>query len=102
MTDASLHLVRFEGSLTVAVAEAAHARLSAALMQADPVVVDCADATEVDLTFVQLLIAARRSADASGQRFVLATPAAGALRQVLVAAGVVGTDPFWSGDAAHG
>ena len=73
-----------------------------ALRDQPAVRLDCSAAESVDLSFIQLLLAARRSAQQSGRSFSLAAPAAGALRAALEQGGflpVGGADPFWSGAA---
>jgi anti-anti-sigma regulatory factor len=95
--------VTLSGSLTVAEAESIRATLLKA-MDAGDVVVDCSAATEVDLSFVQLLIAAQRAAALQGGSLRLAAPASGALLETLLRAGMLSspTDQatseaaFWS------
>lgn len=89
----------FSGNLTVIEADDVCARLLSALAAHDAVAVDCAAAGEIDLTFVQCLIAARRSAAAAGKSLTLAAPASGALREVLQRGGLLdaaGERPFWT------
>lgn len=93
---ASPTVVRLDGARTIAVAADTHAALSAALAGADAVVVDCRGTSEADLSLVQLLIAARHSADDAGKTLSLAAPADGPLAQILIDAGI-GRDPFWAG-----
>jgi anti-anti-sigma regulatory factor len=76
-------VVRLDGSLTLNRARDLHGALQEALGSGHPVVVDCADAAEVDVTFLQLLLAARRGADALGRSLSLGQPASGALRLAL-------------------
>jgi anti-anti-sigma regulatory factor len=65
--------------------------------------IDCAAVAEADLSLVQLLLAARKSALKSGGTIVLARPASGALRDVLTRAGILAAsgdppkaeDAFW-------
>ena len=51
------------------------------------IAIDCSAAGEVDLTFIQLLIAARISACASGQRISLAACPDGTLLDALIRGG---------------
>ncbi|MGQ9370635.1 STAS domain-containing protein [Azospirillum sp. A39] len=94
--------LRFAGALTIRDVEVHHARLTAALRDHGAVTVDAADATEVDAAFLQLLIAARRSARAEGRGFALAAPAGGALLEALLRCGILAADPtarddrFWT------
>ena len=52
--------------------------------------IDCTAATDLDLSFIQLILAARRSAAAVGKTLSLAYPANGALLVRLMQAGLVG------------
>jgi ABC-type transporter Mla MlaB component len=97
-------IVCLEGSLTLPRVQAAHAALATALKQASAVEVDCANATDVDVSFIQLLLAARRSSIDQGKSFALAAPAAGALLNALERGGFLSADEnsaaadrdFWS------
>lgn len=80
--------VTFGGALTVRHADQIHESFVDALRQHQHIVVDCGQASQVDLTFVQLVLSARRSADAAGKRLSLAEPAAGDLLDVLRRAGL--------------
>lgn len=92
-----------EGTLTVRNAEETHAKLADVLRRHGDIEVDCTTVVEADLSLVQLLLAARKSARQAGKTLVLAAPAAGALHQVLVDGGFLSavqgfTDPddaFW-------
>jgi ABC-type transporter Mla MlaB component len=82
------HRVTFGGALTVRHADQIHESFVDALRQSRHVVVDCAQASQVDLSFVQLVLSARRTAEAAGKRLSLAEPAAGDLLDVLRRAGL--------------
>jgi len=75
------------GELTIRTIEAAHARLRERLAQRADLEIDATGATQVDVSFIQLLLAARRSAAAAGTAVALAAPAAGALRDALIRGG---------------
>lgn len=69
------------------------------------IAIDCCAAAEIDLTFIQLLIAARGSTRASGRRISLASCPDGVLLDTLTRGGfqVVAEDDggFWfTGEAA--
>jgi len=81
--------LKFSGPLTVRVAKPIRTRLIEALRQFPSVTIDCSDATEVDLSFIQLVLAARKSASAAAKTLSLAQPADGALREALQQAGLV-------------
>ena len=82
--------------------------LAAALRDHAAIEVDCSAVVETDLSLIQLLLAARRSAGDAGKRLVLAQPAAGALRVALAQGGLLPAEgpandaeaAFWLGTAA--
>ena len=67
--------VQLDGALTVRTIASARAKLLAALADHPAVLVDCGAAESVDLTLIQLLLAARLSARQAGKPFSLAAPA---------------------------
>jgi len=113
MTDLSadkegpFHLA-FAGSATILTSQDIHARLLQAVESGRDVEIECSDVTEADLSFVQLLLAARRSAEARRQRLTLCSPATEALQQTLLRAGLAAAGPgglspdedFWKGNAS--
>ena len=98
----SLHpeplVVEFAGELTLRTIADAHARLQAAFEAGSAVTARIeADAT-VDLSFVQLIESARRSARDAGGDFTLAAPAEQGLLETLRRGGFVQTESqraFW-------
>ena len=80
-------LLNLSDPLTVAVCETLQAEMAAALDQADTIVLGVDPEAEIDLTFLQLLIAADRSATARGKRIELQAPPAGAFAKALRACG---------------
>jgi ABC-type transporter Mla MlaB component len=79
--------IDLDGSQTVRGIEATYERLSAALAQHQAVDIRCDGIAEFDLSFIQLLLAARRSAHASGKSLRLTGPATGKFRLALDRAG---------------
>lgn len=77
------------GALTVREIKVIHARIAAALRQYPAVTLDCGGASAVDLSFIQLVLSARRSAQAAGKTVALAQGAQGALRAALMQAGMI-------------
>ena len=75
--------LKFSGPLTVRAAKQIRARLTDALRQYPAVTIDCSGATEVDLSFIQLILSARKSASAAAKTLSLAQPADGALLEAL-------------------
>jgi len=97
---ASIARLRFPDTATVRQAEDVQKTLALAIARHAGVVVDCSGLKEADLSAVQLLLAAHRSAAAQGKRFALAAPASDALLGVLVRAGILDPDaPAGSPDA---
>ncbi|HYD68925.1 STAS domain-containing protein [Azospirillum sp.] len=94
--------VLFSGALTIRNAESIHEKFLELLSRTGDLVVDASDAEEVDVSFVQLLLAARRSAREQGRALSLAAPAAGPLREVLVRGGFAASDPAFWGQALWG
>jgi hypothetical protein len=96
--------LQLAGSLTLKNAELFKADLLSVLNNNEFISIDCSKAEEIDLSFIQCVIAARRLASASGKLIVLNAPAGGALRDALVRGGFIdrsGTHPtaeeaFWT------
>lgn len=90
--------------LTIRSAEAIRARLADALSSSDePLIIDCHDGQEVDITVLQLLLSARKTAQALGRPLSLSSPADGVLLDALRRGGFLvgdgaapqGCDKFW-------
>ena len=95
MTDpqSSVARIRLDGALTVRGVESVHADLAAALGQHAMVFVDFSAATEVDLSLIQLLLAARRSAQRADKTLLHAGADNAALRTALARGGFVPGEP---------
>lgn len=65
------------------------AELSQVLAAPGPLEIDCSGIAETDLSFVQLLLAAHRTAQSAGKTLTLVIPATGPLAALLAAAGFV-------------
>jgi ABC-type transporter Mla MlaB component len=95
--------VVLEGAVTLRTIDSTHAALREALAKHAKIEIDCATATEIDLSAIQLLLAARKSAEAAGKSLALSAPADGALRDALSRGGFLPnspdstatTDSFW-------
>ena len=87
MTGTPTVVIGFSGAATIRHAEEFAERLKQALDSADRVEVDCTGVTEVDITFMQLLLSACKSAGARGQTVSLSTPASGALLEAVIICG---------------
>lgn len=75
--------VEFSGDLTIRAIAGAQESLVRALGEGSRVVASVAEDAAVDLTFVQLIEAARRAATAAGGEVALAGPATGPLLETL-------------------
>ena len=62
------------------------------LTAARTLLIDCTAVTEIDLSAVQVFVAAHKSAVASGRSLALRAPADGPLCRLLKAAGFMGAD----------
>ena len=80
--------LKFEGPLTLRTAAKTCDVLRDALAHHAAVSIDCGDATDIDLSFIQLLVAARSSAQQAGQTVSLAESPDGPLLAVLSRAGL--------------
>lgn len=108
VNDTEAFCVAFTGPATIVGATEARARLLDALESGRDIAVDCSGVTEADLSFVQVLLAARRSAQSRRRHLTMVAPASGALLDTLLRAGLVGAVPhglgtdetFWKGGAA--
>lgn len=95
---AETYKVELSGDLTIRAIGAVHDQIVEALGAHASVIADVAPEAAVDLTFVQLMESARRSAGEAGADFGLAAPAAGALLATLQRGGFLADAPsrqFW-------
>ncbi|EPY00938.1 STAS domain-containing protein, partial [Magnetospirillum fulvum] len=81
------------GELTLPRAEELRDSFLSALGQSRSVVIDVTEASEIDLSFIQLILAARTSVERRGGSLRLVSPADGVLASTLRAAGLTG-GPF--------
>jgi ABC-type transporter Mla MlaB component len=92
-----------DGTLTIRTIEEAHSRLIEAMHDDTRLEIDCSAADDVDVSFIQLLLAARASARKRGRSVALAAPASGALLDALTRGGFLAAagnlpaedDAFW-------
>ncbi len=94
-TKSAIEVERFvlDGSLTLRTIETTRAQLLEMMQRHASLEIDCSAATEIDLSFIQLLLAARASAQSAGKTLALAQPAAGTLRDALERGGFLGAVP---------
>ena len=87
MGSAPTVVIGFSGAATIRQADEIAERLKQALASSDRVEIDCGEVTEVDLTFLQLILSARKSAEATGKVLSLSAPACGALLEAVTVCG---------------
>jgi anti-anti-sigma regulatory factor len=86
------------GELTVRTISDTHQKLTSELRNTDSLLIDVREVDDVDLTFVQLIESARRSASKDGKRLAMAAPFPPALRDLLERGGFLGAGDsasFW-------
>ncbi len=92
------------GDLSLPSIGQAHEQVLAAFEQDLPIVIDLDGVTGADLTLVQLVEAARKSADRRGRTLSLSAPASGPTRAVLERGGFLGAPDraaFWLQDTVN-
>ncbi len=99
---AETKIVDLSGARTLRNTGQTHSLLAEALSQSSSVAVDCSNIPETDLSFVQLLLSAQRSAAEAGKSLTLVQPARGALFDALMRGGFLrqrggpgGGQVFW-------
>ena len=83
MGDGAKQTIRLEGILGLRDSETIKSQLLEAIQASAAVHIDARDLAEVDVSVIQLLIAAQKSAFLKGTTYTLSTPANGALAQAL-------------------
>lgn len=97
--------IELSGNLGIRDAAATLDRLQAALAAASSLTIDCSALTGADLSFVQMLAAARATAMADGKALRLVAPVGTPLHTLLQQSGFLGPDGspkaphdrFWAG-----
>jgi anti-anti-sigma regulatory factor len=95
--------IDFAGPQTIREAEQSRSMLIAALHGSQTVVIDCSSVTDVDLSFVQILLSAQKTASIAGKTIDFSSPLSNTLRDVLRRAGLLcssdgaplADDAFW-------
>lgn len=67
-----------------------HSRIDCSLKDCSVIEIDCSETKDFDLTFVQILLAARKTAEKNGKAFRLAPSAPDALLRLLERGGFTG------------
>ncbi|MBR0830216.1 STAS domain-containing protein [Bradyrhizobium manausense] len=97
--------VRLQGSLTLRDAKQVQGLLLDAISASREVEIDVSDVSSIDVSIIQLIVSARKSAEQRGRKLALATESNGAFRATLAKAGFLGDDgacrhvdeEFWTG-----
>jgi anti-anti-sigma regulatory factor len=92
MTGDSAHMLSISGDAGLRNVQDIAGLLRQALDKHSTITVATDDLTSIDVTILQLLVAARKSALASGKTLTLRAPPDGVLHRLLVQTGFVGTD----------
>lgn len=94
-------VLRFGGTVDLTTIADAHQAIRTALAEHADVAIDVGDIAETDLSFIQLIESARRTAAERGKMLALTAPASGVLYETLTRGGFIkpGTDGarFWLG-----
>jgi hypothetical protein len=91
--------VDLDGSRTIRNAEDTRSLLMEALKRPSPTRLDCSATDEADLSFLQLLLSARKSAEAAGRTLTLSHPASAPFLTAASRAGfAVAPDPLGGKD----
>jgi anti-anti-sigma regulatory factor len=107
-TEGSEGRVRLQGSLTVRDAKQVHGLLQDAISASREVEVDVREVSSVDVSIIQLIASARKSAEQCGRKLVLLTGSSGAFEATLAKTGFLGDDgacrdadeAFWAGSGS--
>jgi anti-anti-sigma regulatory factor len=96
-------IVKFSGVIDVRSIQKPYQTLKKACASGRGVVIDLAGVVDIDVTFLQLVESARRSAAQAGLRIRLAKPAQGAVLETLTRAGFLSAPAddrtrFWLAD----
>jgi anti-anti-sigma regulatory factor len=90
---------RLRGEQTVRTIVQTHQALGKAFARSPALVIDASEITEADLTVVQLIESARRSAARDGKKICMTSPPPEALRDVLIRGGFLNAPDnalFWA------
>lgn len=100
-SNAANALLRLSGDLTVRTIVSARRKISAQLQKTPSIRIDMHEASNTDLTLVQLIESARRSAETADKQIELVQPLPAALAELLDRGGFLSTDAarrFWLGE----
>lgn len=103
--DGGAHRIRLQGSLGLRDARRMHELLKDAVSAFNAVEIDVGEVNDVDISIIQLIASARKSAERHGRTVALSESSAGVFTAALIRAGLVGADgtgrsadeAFWAG-----
>ena len=75
--------LKLSGRLTTPTSDDTHRAMQKALERRGKLVLDCSEASEVDVSFLQLLVAAQREAERSHKTIAFSAPPQGVLADAL-------------------
>jgi anti-anti-sigma regulatory factor len=98
------HAVALHGTVGLRDAAGLTEKLAQALAVHDRVVIDATALEQADISVVQVLAAARKTAEGAGRSLRLVAPPGGVLAQLFARAGLAAPDgdPFWTAPDAKG
>jgi anti-anti-sigma regulatory factor len=94
------HQIKLAGDLGLRDAVALTEQFRDALSEHDQIVIETEGLSGIDITILQVLVSARKSAEASGKSLTLASPPEGAFAQTLAKAGLLAADGGFQGGPA--
>jgi anti-anti-sigma regulatory factor len=97
--------VRLQGSLSLRDAKQVQGLLLDAISASREVEIDVSDVSSIDVSIIQLIVSARKSAEQRGRKLTLATGSSGPFKAALAKMGFLGDDgtcrradeEFWTG-----
>lgn len=84
------HRLQFSGTITIRDIDVVREQILAGLGQNDRLEIDCTDVSEVDVSLIQLLLAAEISAAKAGKSLEIRRPYPEAIQQALTRGGFLG------------
>lgn len=93
--ETGLACVAFSAEETIRTVADAYEKTWNAVRQNDTIMLDVSEVTDIDLTFVQLLVSAQKTANAMGKRVSVTGAISEAFRDVLKRGGFAVDDAFW-------
>jgi len=89
MLNGPIYTLVLQECLTVAYADQLHEQIAEALQNHAKIALDCSAATEMDVSFLQILLGASRIVDSTDKLICLSTPPSGLLAETITCCGFV-------------